>query len=652
VIRESESLRPLPAEPQAEIAETRRYLLKTRLLGRPLDTDQLQHERLGRPTALAVFASDALSSTAYATEEILRTLIPVVGLLAFSFVVPITLAMAGVLVILVFSYRQTIKAYPSAGGAYIVTKDNLGLLPAQVAGVALLTDYILTVAVSVSAGVAALYSAFGVLRPYRVPIALAFIAIIAWGNLRGVRESGRMFAVPTYAFLVSMFLMIGVGGYQAIAGNLHHVAMPKNAMALGTEGTVGLFLLLHAFASGGAAMTGVEAISNGVPAFKKPEWKNARSTLMVMGACLGIMFIGISWLAMRMQVVPSNTKTVIAQIATGVFGTSTFGHLIFLFVQAATMLILVLAANTSFADFPRLASFHADDAFMPKQLTKRGHRLVFSNGIVLLSVAAAGLVVLFRADVTHLIPLYAIGVFTSFTLSQAGMSVRHIKLKEPGWRLGLFVNGLGAIVTGVVTVVIAITKFTHGAWAVMVLVPVLVFLLVRLNHQYESEQEQLTDGAVEATTAPVLRRHTVLVLLDRLDRSAARAVQYARTLRPDELRAVHIADDPERAERLMAQWHELPLAKFPLELVACPDRRIVRAALQVVAEEAADGRTEVTVLLPRREYQEFWHRFLHDRTSDSIARALAVLPHANVTFVPYHLESAPAHVHGVHAVHP
>ncbi len=640
LIRDSEALRPLPAEPQAEIAESRRYRLKTKMLGNPLDTDQLQHERLGKPTALAVFASDALSSTAYATEEILRTLIPVVGLLAFSFVLPITLAMTGVLVILMFSYRQTIKAYPSAGGAYIVTKDNLGLLPAQVAGVALLTDYILTVAVSVSAGVAALYSAFGDLRPYRVPIALGFIGIIAWGNLRGVRESGRMFAVPTYAFLVSVFVMIGVGVYKAATGGLAHAPVPADHVPMGVASSVGIFLLLHAFASGGAAMTGVEAISNGVPAFKKPEWRNARSTLMVMGACLGTMFIGISWLAMKMQVVPSDKKTVISQIASGVFGSGTAGHVAFLLVQATTMLILVLAANTSFADFPRLASFHADDHFMPKQLTKRGHRLVFSNGIVLLASAAAGLVVLFQADVTHLIPLYAIGVFTSFTLSQAGMSVRHVRLKDDGWRVGLAINATGAVVTGIVTVVIAITKFTHGAWAIMILVPVLVFLLVRLNHQYESEKEQLSEGAVEAATAPVLRRHTVLVLLDRLDRSAARAMQYARTLRPDELRAVHIAADPLRAEQLMDEWHDLPLNRFPLELVTCPDRRIARAALEVVAEEVADGRTEVTVLLPRREYRKFWHRFLHDRTSDSIAKALAVLPHANVTFVPYHLASA------------
>ncbi|MEI6571847.1 MAG: APC family permease, partial [Actinomycetes bacterium] len=294
-----------------EIAETRRYRIKTRVLGKALNTDQLEHERLGRPTALAVFASDALSSTAYASEEILRTLIPVVGLLAFSLVLPITLAMVGVLVILMFSYRQTIKAYPSAGGAYIVTKDNLGLMPAQVAGVALLTDYILTVAVSVSAGVAALYSAFGSLRPYKVPIALGFIAIIALGNLRGVRESGKVFAVPTYAFLISMFVMIGVGLVRAATGGLHSVPNTSTEV-LGVQASASIFLLLHAFASGGAAMTGVEAISNGVPAFKRPEWKNARSTLMVMGACLGVMFIGISWLAAHMHVVPNNKQTVIS----------------------------------------------------------------------------------------------------------------------------------------------------------------------------------------------------------------------------------------------------------------------------------------------------------------------------------------------------
>jgi amino acid transporter len=634
-------LRPLPPPGRVVVPETRAYRWKRALLGEPLHNDQLAHERLGKPTALAVFASDALSSTAYASEEILRVLVPVLGVAAFARVVPITLAMVAVLVILMFSYRQTIKAYPSAGGAYIVTKDNLGLLPAQVAGVALLTDYILTVAVSVSAGVAALYSAFGAVRPYRVPVALTFIAVIAWGNLRGVKESGRIFALPTYGFLLSMFLMIGVGVARSLfGGGLHHVPVEDPA-ALKAMGSAGLFLILHAFASGGAAMTGVEAISNGVPAFKPPEWRHARETLMVMGACLGVMFVGISWMAMEMHVVPNDRATVIAQIAKGVFGTGTVGHVLFLVVQACTMLILVLAANTSFADFPRLASFHAEDAFMPKQLTKRGHRLVFSNGIVALAGAGAVLVVVFQADVTHLIPLYAIGVFTSFTLSQTGMAIRHLRLREPKWRTGLLINGTGAVATGIVTIVIGITKFTHGAWFVMILVPVMVAGLVQLNHQYEHEKGDLDTDLRDATETDILRRHSVLLMVDDLDRSVARAIQYGRALTPDELRAVHIATDPIRADELAAAWVTLDVRRVPLELVDCPDRRLTRAVVQLVAEELGDGETEVTVLVPRREYTRRWHRLLHDRTSEQIAKVVSGLPHANVTFVPYHLGPTP-----------
>jgi amino acid transporter len=634
---------PLPPGSGIDIPETTGYRLKNKVLGPPLTTDQLEHERLGKPTALAVFASDALSSTAYASEEILRAMVPVIGFLAFTaFLVPITLALVAVLVILTFSYRQTIKAYPSAGGAYIVTKDNLGLLPAQVAGVALLTDYILTVAVSVSAGMAALYSAIPFVYPYRVPIALSFIAIIAWGNLRGVKESGKLFAVPTYAFIVSMFSMIIVGVARGVMSKhgFAHAPIPHEHEAIGSMGAASIVLILKGFASGGAAMTGVEAISNGVPAFKKPEAKHARETLMVMAACLGTMFIGISFLAAKYHTVPNPKVTVISQVAKQAFGGGPIGHVIFFFVQAATMLILVLAANTSFADFPRLASFHADDAFMPKQLTKRGHRLVFSNGIVALAIAAGILVVVFGADVTHLIPLYAIGVFTSFTLSQAGMSIRHIKLREPGWRFGLFVNGLGAITTAVVTLVIGWMKFIHGAWFIIVLVPVMVALLVRLNHQYESEDVELAHDVDEAMKAPVRVRHSVLVLVSGLDRPTARAVQYARTLQADERRAVHCAVDPHKAEELADQWQELGLIRVPLDLVDCPDRRLARSVLDVVADELADEKTEVTVLIPRREYTHWWHRLLHDRTSDELAKAVGRLAHANVTFVPYHLGSA------------
>ena len=632
---------PLPADAGIDIPETSGYRLKNKVLGPALTTDQLEHERLGKPTALAVFASDALSSTAYASEEILRSMVPVIGILAFTaFLVPITLALVTVLVILTFSYRQTIKAYPSAGGAYIVTKDNLGLMPAQVAGVALLTDYILTVAVSVSAGMAALYSAIPSMYAYRVPMALGFIAIIAWGNLRGVKESGKLFAVPTYAFILSMFTMIIVGVTRGAMHGFQHVPIPHEHEAIGNLGAASVFLILKGFASGGAAMTGVEAISNGVPAFKKPEAKHARETLMIMAGCLGTMFVGISFLAAKYHTFPNKKTTVISQVAKQAFGGGPAGHAIFFFIQASTMLILVLAANTSFADFPRLASFHADDAFMPKQLTKRGHRLVFSNGIVALAITSGILVVVFGADVTHLIPLYAIGVFTSFTLSQAGMSVRHIKLKEQGWRLGLFINGLGAITTGVVTIVIGSEKFIHGAWFIIVLVPVMVALLVRLNRQYESESVELEHDVDEAMKAPVRMRHAVLVLVGELDRPTARAIQYARTLQADERRAVHAASDPEKAEKLAQRWQELGMIRVPLDIVDCPDRRLSRSVLDVVAQELADDKTEVTVLIPRREYTHWWHRLLHDRTSDELAKAVGRLPHANVTFVPYHLGEA------------
>ncbi|MBV8980574.1 MAG: APC family permease [Acidimicrobiia bacterium] len=644
--------KPIPLAPFVDLPESGRYRFKNRLLGPPLHTDQLVHERLGKPTALAVFASDNLSSVAYGTEEIIRQLVPYIGLAAFTLVMPITIALLVVLGFLILSYRQTIKAYPSAGGAYIVTRDNFGLLPAQVAGVALLTDYVLTVAVSVAAGTAALTSAVPGLTSYAVPISVAFIIIIAFGNLRGVKESGRIFAVPTYFFIGTMVALLIIGFGRMFLGHLPVQSIHKAGMLTLKPGHHGgdgflmgatVFMVLRAFASGGAAVTGVEAISNGVPAFRRPEWKNARSTLVVMGSTLGAMFFGLSWLDAHLHVnaYEKGTPTVISQIGKLVFGTSPVGHVLYFALQAGTMLILVLAANTSFADFPRLASFHAGDNFMPRQLTKRGHRLVFSNGILALSAAAIFLVIITRAEVSRLIPLYAIGVFTSFTLSQAGMARHHIRIKEPGWRGGLFVNATGAVLSGVVDIIIAITKFKPpgailGAWVIIALVPVMVYGLTRLNKQYESEASELEGDAKAAAEAPILRRHVVLVLVDRLDRSTARAMQYGRTLTPDELRAVHVAYDADKAEQLAQEWRRLGLSRFPLELVDCPDRRITRGVLEVVAE-ALDGQTEVTVLVPRREYTRFWHRLLHDRTADSIARAVSQLPHANVTFVPYHL---------------
>jgi hypothetical protein len=477
-----------------------------------------------------------------------------------------------------------------------------------------------------------------------VPISVAFILLISVGNLRGVRESGRIFAIPTYFFILDMVALLGIGIVKMATGNLPSHLTPKAGMLpLGHGGSgllmgASLYVVMHAFASGGAAVTGVEAISNGVPAFRKPEWKNARTTLVIMGSALGVMFLGLSILGAHMRVAPyaEGTPTVISQIGKLVYGGGAVGNILFYALQAGTMLILVLAANTSFADFPRLASFHAGDNFMPRQLTKRGHRLVFSNGILFLSATSVLLVIATGAKVDRLIPLYAIGVFTSFTLSQAGMAKHHITHKEPHWRKGLLVNGIGAVLSLMVDVVIAITKFTHGAWIIVALVPVMVVFLVRLARQYELEASQLEHGVPEAATARVLRRHVVLVLVDHLDLASARAIQYARALSPDEMRAVHFVIDAAHAAKLSDEWQRLGLRRIPLELVDCPDRRLSRCAVETVARDLADGETEVSVLMPDRKYRGFWHRILHDRTADTIERDVSLLPHANVTTVPFH----------------
>ena len=606
------------------------YSIKRTVLGPPLPTSHLAHERLGKPTALAVFASDNLSSVAYATEEILKVGVPLVGAAAFGILMPITFAILAVLAILLFSYRQTIRAYPSAGGAYIVTKDNFGLLPAQIAGVALLTDYVLTVSVSVAAGVAAITSAAPSLFTYRVWMSVFFIWFIAWGNLRGVKESGRMFAVPTYFFIVMMFALLGIGIFRSFTGGLDPLPIPPDVAK--TAGAISIFLILHAFASGGAAVTGVEAISNGVPAFKPPEWKNARTTLMWMGSLLGVMFLGLSFLAFRLQVVPTETKTVISEVGRAVFGGGVLGTALFLMLQIATTMILILAANTSFADFPRLANFHASDHFMPKQLTKRGHRLVFSNGIVGLAIASTVLVIVFQADVHKLIPLYAIGVFTSFTLSQAGMARRHIRVKEPGWRKGLAINGAGALTTAVVTVVIAITKFTHGAWAVMVFVPVMVWLLVRMNRRYQREATEL-DEDVPSFDASDLAHPIVVIPIEELDRKTLHAIQYAKTVRSSAIHAVHLASDAARAGALARRWKELGVG-VPLEIVS-HDGDVPGALAWYV--QALPGSAEVNVVIPGPARVGRWERLRRERTGAQIARALRSFPRVRTTLVRDHI---------------
>jgi amino acid transporter len=624
-----EPARVLPPR-RSRLAESRGigHLWKRIALGPALPTAQLKHERLGKPTALAVFASDNLSSSAYATEEIVKVAVPAVGAAAFTLVMPITYAILAVLAILLFSYRQTIRAYPSAGGAYIVTKDNFGLLTAQLAGVALLTDYVLTVSVSIAAGVAAITSAIPSTFPYRVWMSVFFIWFIAWANLRGVRESGRMFMVPTYFFVVMMLSLIGTGVVRALSGDLGRLPLPDDVAS--TTGAVGIFLVLHAFASGGAAVTGVEAISNGVPAFRPPEWRNARTTLMWMGSLLGVMFLGLSFLAVKLHALPTETETLNSQVARAVFSSEGVGTAMYFMVQLGTMLILILAANTSFADFPRLANFHAKDNFMPRPLTKRGHRLVFSNGIIGLAIASTTLVIAFQADVHRLIPLYAIGVFTSFTLSQAGMSKRHLRLREPGWRHGLAINGLGAVTTGVVAVVIAYTKFADGAWAVIVFVPVMVLILVRMNRQYEHEDAELESG-LEPFARGERRRPVAVVVVEDLDRKTIHALQYAKTIHSSTTDAVYVERDPEETERLRHRWAELEV-DVPLRVLR--DRDTPTAIARYVTSRTGDA--DVTLIVPGPARIGRLERLRRGRTGARLARALAPNPHVRVTLVRDH----------------
>ena len=650
-VTSSPASHPLPDALVPALPEPLGYKLKRKLLGEPLNSNELDHQRLGIPTALAVFSSDCISSSAYATEEILTVLIPVIGVLAFSMVVPVTMAMLIVLDLPDPLLPGDHQGVPHRRWRLHGHPRQLRLQARPVAGVSLLTDYILTVAVSASAGIAALTSLVPALQPYHLELALFVVVMISYINLRGVKESGKIFMVPTYLFMGAMGVMIIIGVTKALGGHLpyiplHSGAELKSETSTGSQGVetaflygAGVWVVLKAFASAGTAVTGVEAISNGVSAFHKPEWKHARKTLVIMGVTLGVCFLGLSFLATKIHPSPydSGSPTVISQVGKVVFGPSAGGHALYVFLQISTLLILMLAANTSFADFPRLANFAAGDSYMPRQLMKRGQRLVFSNGIILLAGCAMALMVVTDASVRRLIPFYAVGVFTSFTMSQAGMTKHHIKKKEPGWQKGVFVNGIGAVLSLIVDVIFLATKFRQGAWFILVLVPVLVVLLVRMNRQYVEEETELKEEVAELAGRPILRRHVVFVMVDQLNRATARALQYARSLTPDEIRAVHFAIDEQRARELTDEWRKLGLARIPLHLVECPDRRVARAALETAAEASISGDTEVTVLLPRLEYRRAWHRLLHDRTGNEIAEALGDLPRVNVTFVPYHL---------------
>jgi amino acid transporter len=601
--------------------------VKRILLGTPIATAHAAHERLGPLTGLAIFASDALSSVAYATEEVLLILM-LAGATALGLAFSIAVAIGVLIAIVVSSYRQTILAYPQGGGSYVVTRENLGRYPSLVAGAALQVDYILTVAVSVAAGIAALTSAIPTLYPYRVTLCIVGVAVIAVGNLRGVRESGRFFALPTYLFLGAYVLLIGWGGLQWLRGAAGATAAPA---PVGGGEALTAFLVLRAFSSGCAALTGIEAVSDGVPAFRPPEARTARRVLLALGIILIALFLGISALAHAFGVVPVEGETVNSQLARRVFGESP----LYYFIQGVTMLILVLAANTSFADFPRLASFLARDRFIPRQFANRGDRLAFSNGIIILALLSVGLLVLFRGDTHALIPLYALGVFVSFTLSQASMVRYWFRHRVPGWPFRAMLNGAGALATGVVAVIIGLTKFTHGAWIVVVLLPCMIALFVTIRRHYDDVAVQLSVEGVARTSPPA--GHSVLVLVGDVHRGMLPAIEYAQALSPT-ARGVYVEVDPEQTRRFEERWTKFAEG-MPLVVLRSPYRSVtgpLQDYLDLVQRQTPNQ--VVTIVLPEFVPARWWQHLLHNQTALLIKGALLFRKGVVVTNVPYHLE--------------
>jgi len=605
--------------------------IKQFLLGKTLPTSAHAEERLSNAAALAVLSSDALSSVAYATEEILLILVTA-GSSALGLSVPIAVAIILLLGIVILSYRQTIRAYPKGGGSYIVARENLGLYPGLVAGGSLMIDYILTVTVSVSAGTAALTSLVPALLPYTVSLCLIFIFLLTLANLRGVKESGNIFMAPTYAFIVSIFVLIGLGLFKQATGQpiTEYPTLPVQ------EG-VSLFFILRAFAAGCTALTGVEAISDGVLAFKEPEWENARFTLLSLGIILGLMFVGITYLSNVYHVIPREGETLISQLGKQLVGTGLF----YGFIQIVTLLILLLAANTSYADFPRLSYFLAKDGFLPRQLALLGDRLVYSNGIILLSLCAAVLVIVFKGQVSAIIPLYAVGVFTSFTLSQAGMVRRWFRLKERGWQASALMNGLGAIATLVVLGVSVSTKFILGAWLVVVAIPLVVWLFLAIHSHYEYVAERLSIQGLPPRSyvprpKPTVVTHPAVVVVGQLNRGTVEALDYARTI-ADEIVAVHVDLNSTDREKLQEKWRNLE-SDIPLEIIDSPYRSVIEPIVDFVIqfEEQHQG-VFTTVVIPAFVTRNWWDSLLHNQTTLFLKNALRAKQSRVITTVRYYL---------------
>lgn len=628
---------------------TPRRSWRTWLFGRPLQTADAPEQAIRKIVGLAVFSSDNMSSIAYAPQELLFVL-AAAGTDAFHLAFPIALAIVGLLAILVMSYEQTIHAYPNGGGAFIVARDNLGELPAQVAGAALLTDYILTVAVSISSGVAQIASAFPSLFPWRVEIAIAFILFVMVINLRGVKEAGAIFAIPTYFFIIMLFGTVIVAFIRYITGSLGTVIDPPEMEMLHGAQAVSLFLILRAFANGTSALTGVEAVSNGITAFREPRSRNAGITLIWMAVILGTLMLSITFLATHIRAIPSEAETVVSQLARTVFGSE---GLLYLGVISATTLILVMAANTAFAGFPRLSALLAIDGFLPRQLAYRGSRLVYSRGIAVLALTAALLIVIFDASVTNLIPLYAIGVFLSFTLSQSGMARRwwkighlapDVEIKERGstlryernWQVKMIINGIGAVLTAIVALIFAVTKFTDGAYIVLILIPIIVLVLSSIHRHYRSLAKSLSLD--DYSEPPLVPRHRVILPVSGVHRGTLAALRYAQKL-SDDITAVHVMIEPEEAERVRKRW-ETWGEGVRLVILDSPYRLLVEPMLEYIEEIAAERQPNetITVVVPRFVPKHWAANALHTQAATWLQLALLGKPGIVITDVPYQVE--------------
>jgi amino acid transporter len=629
----------------AHLKDPLSYKIKRKFLGNPLNRHTLSHQRLGKRYALGILSSDCISSSAYGSEQILLALVPAFGIAAFAMLMPMTAIILIILLIVTLSYRNVISVYAKVGGAYNVSRDNFGPVVAQVAAVALMLDYIVTLAIQSAAGVAAIISTFPELDPWKIHMTLAVIVLLTYGNLRGVKEAGKAFALPTYLFVGSMAVVFIIGIYRELTGGLVMLDVNQpGAVPIGeSQGLLSfaaIFILLRAFANGGSSLTGLEAISDGVALFKEPEHVNARKTLVIMSCILGSLVLGVSYFAHKIHAMPyeSGTPTVISQIAKSILGDGAFGSAFFILVQAATMLILFAGANTTYSAFPILVNFVANDGYLPSWLTKRGHRLNFSNGIMLLTVVAMVLVVGTGASVEHLVAFYALGVFTAFTLTGFGMAKHATTHKDKGWKYKFVINGLSGFISLVVVIIFAIVKFTEGAWIVILITPILVMIFLRLRRQYTQEQGAL-NITVQNSRATSITRHNVTVLIDSFDLATIGAIRYARSLNPRNLSAVHFVIDDRRAEAISNEWAKnAACSDVPLELIDCPDRRLANAAVDYAVRATASPDVELTLLLPRRSYSKFLGWLLHDQTAESIARPISQLERVVATIVPFDVE--------------